>query len=192
MSGFTLPDTLPVVADVEALPDVCAVLTLEDGSRVTVGPDDRPSLTPPSPEDVGLLIGWNAGPDASSLYRVPAALAGRAAWATGCRPHTAPLLLEVELTPDAVTFTALQNGYCLCTLTAPRGALVRLGIPVPRVLGQPVRLTVSDQQEGEAAGQDAEQTRVFFFEVYPETPEGAACLEALGLSERVGLPDGEE
>ncbi|MGY2895178.1 hypothetical protein [Deinococcus sp. UYEF24] len=177
---FTMPDTLPVVADVEALPGVCARLTLEDGSQVTVCPSDRPSLTLPSPEDVGLLTGWDKGPEGSNLYRVPAALSGRVAWALGCRPYFTPTLTGIHQTPDAVTFTAMQGGACLRTLTVPRGALMRLTTPVPHESGQPSRLTVTDQQEGS----EDQQPRVFFFEVYPE---GVAHLEALGLTDRAAL-----
>lgn len=189
MSGFTFPDTLPVVAKIEALPGVCALLTLADDSQLTVMPSDRPSLTPPSPADVGLVIGWDKkGPEGSSVYRVPAALAGRMAWATGCRPYTAPRLMEVELTPDTVTFTALQSGWCVYTLTVPREAYRYLGCPLPRLAGMPLDLTITDQQEGRQ-GHGAELPRIFFFEIYPETPEGAACLEALGLT--VSPPDTE-
>ena len=184
MTGFTLPDTLPVLADVEALPGVRALLTLADGSQLTVGPSDRPTLTPPTPDDMGLLTRWDKGPEGSNMYRVPAALTGRMAWALGCRPQTTPRLLEVQPGPDAVTFTAEQNWGQVCTLTVPRGACVRMGIPVPRTPGQSIRLTITEQQ--------AADTRVFFFEVYPETPEGAACLAVLGLTDRMGLPDSEE
>jgi hypothetical protein len=177
MNGFTMPDTLPVIAAVEALPGVCAVLTLADGSQVTVSPSDRPSLiTLASPEDVALVIRWEAGQEGSMMYRVPAALSGRMAWALGCRPRPAPTLTAVHRTPDAVTFTALQNGGYICTLTAPRTALMRL--TASRTPGQPARLTVTDQREGS----EDQQPRVFFFEVYPE---GVACLEALGMSGQV-------
>jgi hypothetical protein len=183
---FTLPDTLPVVADVEALPGACAVLTLADGSQVTVQPSDRASLTPPSPEDVGLLTRWDSAPEDSNLYRVPAALSGRVTWALGCRPHFAPTLTAIHKTLDAVTFTAMKGGPCAYTLTVPRWACVRLSRPLPRLAGQPVDLTITDQQTRRSVA----PSRVFFFEVYPETPEGAACLEALGLT--VCPPDGEE
>ncbi|WP_407569099.1 hypothetical protein [Deinococcus altitudinis] len=177
------------MADVEALPGVCAVLTLTDGSRVTVGLSDLPSLTPPSPEDVGLLIRWDNGPEPSGVYRVPAAMAGRVAWALGCRPDTAPRLMEVRPELNTVTFTALQHERCAYTLTVLRWACVRLGRPLPRFAGMPVELTITDEQRGRHA-QGLEASRMFSFEVYPETPEGAACLEALGLM--VSPPDGEE
>ena len=182
MNAFTLPDALPVVADVEALPGASALLTLEDGSHVTVCPADRPCLTPASPEDMSLLTRWNRGPEASSMYRVPVALSGRVAWALGCRPQTAPTLTAVQQTPDSVTLTASQGGGYTCTLTVPRGALMTLTAPVPRKAGQPSRLTVTERPAG---GADA---RVFFFEVHPE---GAAYLEALSLTDHAALA-GEE
>jgi hypothetical protein len=187
VSGFTLPDTLPVVAGVEVLPGACALLTLADGSQVTICPADRPSLTPDSSEGVGLITRWDKGPEGSNLYRVPAVLSGRVAWALGCRLYTTPTLTGIHKTPDAVNFTAMQGGWCF-TLTVPRGALLSLDRPLPRLAGQPVDLTITDQQDG-AADRETD-ARVFFFDVYPETPEGAACLEALGLT--VCPPDGEE
>ena len=189
VSAFTLPDTLPVVADVEALPGVCALLTLADGSQLPVGPSDLPSLTPTEPEGLDLLIRWDREPTDAIMYRVPASLSGRAAWAVGCRPHFTPTLTGIDLTPDAVTFTAMQNGGGVCTLTVPRGASVHLSRPLPRFAGMPAKLTITDQQGGRASEPDAGPTRVFFFEVYPETLEGAACLEALGMT--VSSPDTE-
>ncbi|WP_407543689.1 hypothetical protein Q0M94_28155 (plasmid) [Deinococcus radiomollis] len=179
VSGFILPEALPVVADVEALPGTCALLTLADGSQVTVCPSDRPSLTPPIPEDVGLLTGWDKGQEGSTLYRVPADLSGRVAWALGCRPQTAPTLTGIRQTPNGATFTASQGGGYTCALNVPRGALMTLTAPVP---GRPSHLTVTEQQ---AVGADA---RVFFFEVYPEA---AAFLETLGLIDPVALQDTE-
>jgi hypothetical protein len=189
VSGFTLPDTLPVVAGVEALTGACAVLTLADGSQVMVSPSDRASLTPDSSEGVGLVTRWDKGPEGSNLYRVPAVLSGRVAWALGCRPYFTPTLTGLHQTPDAVTFTAMQGGGYTCTLTVPRGALLSLTTSASHDPGQPVRLTITDQQDG-AADRETD-ARVFFFEVYPETPEGAACLEALGTTDRVGPPDTE-
>ena len=188
VSGFTLPDTLPVVTDLEALPGASALLTLADGSQVTVGPTDLPSLIPPTPDDAALLTGWDKGPDNSTMYRVPAALSGRVAWALGCRPTNAPRLLEVQSGPDALTFVAEQNWGCISTLTVPRWACMRLGRPHPRFAGMPVDLTITDRRKGE---ENEAPTRVFFFEIYPETPEGAACLAGLGLTDQVGLPDDE-
>jgi len=188
VNGFTLPDELPRVAAVEALPDIGAVLTLEDGSQLRVGLSDRPALTPPSPEDLALLIRWADGPDAASAYRVPVDLAGRMAWALGCRPHFTPTLASVRPAPDVLHFEFWSNGASrMAPLTVPRDALMHLGIPVPRAPGQPVTLTITDQD----AAPEGQRFRVFFFAVFPEDPDGAACLEALGLTERVGLLNGE-
>ena len=178
------------MAAVEALPGASGLLTLTDGSQVTVSAADCPVLWPVDYDGRRLSLRWDQ-PEQAVNYRVLAHLEGRAAWALGCRPTTATLT-AVYPAPDIVTFESYQHGAETPDfVTAPRGALVRLGIPLPRLEGMPVQLTVTDQEDG-ADFRDAPPCRVFFFDVYPETPEGAACLEALGLSERVGLPDGEE
>ena len=100
---------------------------------------------------------------------------------------TSPTLTGIHRTRDAVTFTALQGAGEVCTLTVPRGSSVRLGMPLLRLAGMPVSLIVTERQEG---GED-QQPRMYGFEVYPETPEGAACLETLDMSGRVGLPETE-
>ncbi len=176
-----LPANLPTLADVEALPDGAARLVLQDGTRISVGLEDRPHMSPPCPE-VAAWIGWADQWEEWGVYRVPPALVGRVAWALACRPAIPPTLTGVQLSPEAVTFAALDQDTPWA-LTAPRGARVSLGIPVPRLSGCPVRLTLQE------AGSVALPVRIFFFDVYPETLEGAACLAHFDSGARVGPPD---
>ncbi len=100
-----------------------------------------------------------------------------------------PLTLTgVEIAPDVVTFIAGSK----FTLTLPRPAWIRISLPLPRLVGMPVRLTVFGAAPERGSAQPSPEHFRASFDIYPETPGGGACLAALEWADRVGPPDGEE
>ncbi len=106
---------------------------------------------------------------------------------TSHTPRSAhPVLTSVFVSPEGVTFSAPAYQ----DLTMPRPVWTQVTIPMPRLAGMPVLLKVFEAELREVNGHPLRQLRAFF-DVYPDTPEGAAVLKALKWDQRVGPPEGE-
>ncbi len=106
---------------------------------------------------------------------------------TSHSPRTAPpALTSVFVSPEGVTFITSADQE----LTLPRPVWTQVGIPMPRLLGMPVTLTVFKGELDAVTRRPGEQLRASF-DVYPDTPEGAAVLKALKWDGQVGPPEEE-
>lgn len=159
-------EDLPVLASVQVLPDVQAVLTLESGEVVKVTLEDRPIMTAPTP-DVALLLRWDNPQTPAQVYRVPEALCGLLAYALGCQPPHAPPLSAVTPSPEAVSFEAGHADDFSYSVTVPR----------------PVLATLSQNEEEQPAVlsvRSDDKARAFRFLMWPaDTAHGAAWLDVL-------------
>lgn len=178
LSAFEGRPNLPQVVKVEPLGADAYRLTLDAGYTFTLGDGTpRASLSPLSADGHALLItDWQSS--AAPVFLVPAALydeLGRA-FDLASRPAT---LERVEVTPRAVLL--LGGGK---RVEVPRPIWPQVGCPIPYEAGQPVDVSVYTA-DPRLSSPYAQRPKATHWQVFPDTAQGRACLEALGLVAQV-------
>lgn len=169
---------LPVLASITALSLGCAVLTLEDGSSVTV--DAKQPGVFASAESGYLLVGGNT--EDARAYAVPDHLqatlcAALRLWSAHFEGPPVLTLLSFDEQPDTVTFGAVNGEGQAVSLTMPQPLKSHIsGLP-DWSADASVQLYVNREEAGP-------MVPGFVFHIWPTTPEGFALLTLLGMGEQ--------